>query len=149
VVGYAAAFAALAAVCDARLLAVRTLLAQLAFAIVTGNGDAHAKNFSVLQQPDGEWRVAPAYDVPSSQPYGDSTLAMAVNGRRSDVGARDLLALAAALGLAEQAARRVLRNTVGAVDTWLPLLDDMPYDLARRRELARVVDQRRTRLSPA
>lgn len=149
VVGYEAAFAALAAVCDARLLAVRTLLAQLAFAIVTGNGDAHAKNFSVLQQPDGEWRVTPAYDVPSSQPYGDSTLAMAVNGRRSDVGARDLLALAAALGLPEPAGRRVLRNTVEAVDTWLPLLDDMPYDLARRRKLARVVDQRRSRLSPA
>ena len=43
--------------------------------MLSANGDAHAKNFSVLQQPDGEWRVAPAYDVPTSQPYGDSTLA--------------------------------------------------------------------------
>ena len=83
-VGYAATFAALSAVCDARLLAVRTLLEQLVFAILTGNGDAHANNFSVLQQPDGEWRVSPAYDVPSSQPYGDTTLAMSVNSRTSE-----------------------------------------------------------------
>ena len=52
-----------------------------------------------LQQPDGEWRVSPAYDVPSSKPDGDTTLAMSVNGRRSDVGARDIEALAAELGL--------------------------------------------------
>ncbi|WP_414819923.1 HipA domain-containing protein [Serinicoccus sp. CNJ-927] len=35
----------------------------------TGNGDLHAKNLSVLQR-DGEWRVAPVYDVPSTVPYG-------------------------------------------------------------------------------
>ena len=92
VLGYAATFKALAAVCDARLLAARTLLAQLTFAILTGNGDAHAKNFAVLQQPDGEWFLSPAYDVPSSQPYGESTLAMPANGRCSDVGAVDVLA---------------------------------------------------------
>ena len=92
-VGYPAAFAALAAVCDARVLAARTLLAQLAYAWVTGNGDAHAKNFSVLQEPDGEWRVSPAYDVPTTQPYGDSSAAMPVNGRVRDLGVRDLHAL--------------------------------------------------------
>ncbi len=59
-VGHATSIAALAAACDVRLLAVRTLLEQLVFAILSGHGDAHAKNFSVLQQPDGEWRVSPA-----------------------------------------------------------------------------------------
>ena len=77
-VGYAATFAALAAVCD-----------------------AHAKNFSVLQARDGEWFVSPGYDLHSSQPYGDSTLAIPVNDRRSDVGAADVLAVGSALGLPE------------------------------------------------
>ena len=147
-VGYVSTFAALAAVCDARLLAARTLLAQLTFAILTGNGDAHAKNFSVLQHPDGEWFVSPAYDVPSSQPYGDSTLAMPVNGRHSDVGAVDVLALGSALGLPDATGRRVLRRAVEQVDAWLPLLDDLPYDRGRRSKLVRVVRQRRHRLSP-
>lgn len=147
-VGYLASFAALAAVCDARLLAVRTLLEQLVFAILTGNGNAHGKNFSVLQQPDGEWRVAPAYDVPTSQPYGDSTLAMPVNGRRTDVGATDVQALAGALGLPASAARRVLRQATERVELWLPLLEELPYDAGRRHKLRRVVEQRRSRLSP-
>lgn len=147
-VGYAASFAALSAVCDARLLAVRTLLEQLVFAVLSANGDAHAKNFSVLQEPDGEWRVSPAYDVPTSQPYGDSTLAMPVNGRRSDVGARDVEALATELGLPAGATRRVLRQATERVELWLPLLDDLPYDAGRRAKLRRVVEQRRRRLSP-
>ena len=123
-VGYPATLTALAAVRDARLLAARTLLAQLVFAILPGNGDAHAKNFSVLQQADREWFVSPAYDVPSSQPYGDSTLAMPVNGRRSDVGAVDVLALGSTLGLPDAVGRQVLRRAVEQVDRPLPLLDD-------------------------
>lgn len=147
-VGYQATFAALADVCDARLLAVRTLLEQLVFAILSANGDAHAKNFSVLQHPDGEWRVSPAYDVPTSQPYGDSTLAMPVNGRRSDVGAADVQALASALGLPTSASRRVLRQATERAELWLPSLDALPYDAGRRRKLRRVVETRRARLSP-
>lgn len=147
-VGYLATFAALAGVCDARLLAVRTLLEQLVFSVLSANGDAHAKNFSVLQQPDGEWRVSPAYDVPTSQPYGDSTLAMPVNGRRSDVGASDVHALATELGLPANATRRVLRQATERVELWLPLLESLPYDVGRRRKLRRVVQQRRARLSP-
>lgn len=85
------------------------------FAILTANGDPHAKNFSVLQQPDGEWRVSPAYAVPTSQPYGDSTPAMPVNGRRSDVGARDGQALAGELGLPTGAAR-VLRQATERIE---------------------------------
>lgn len=146
--GYLASFAALSAVCDARLLAVRTLLEQLVFSILSANGDAHAKNFSVLQQPDGEWRISPVYDVPTSQPYGDSTLAMPVNARRSDVGARDVEALAAALGLPSKATHRVLRQATERVELWLPELDALPYDVARRRKLRRVVEQRRARLTP-
>jgi serine/threonine-protein kinase HipA len=147
-VGYEATFVALAAVCDARALALRALLEQLVFAILTANGDAHAKNFSVLQQPDGEWRVSPAYDVPTSHPYGDTTLAMPVNGRRTDVGARDVEALAAAIGLPAKAVGRVLRNAVDGVDAWLELLDELPYDAGRRRKLERVVRQRQRRLTP-
>lgn len=148
VLGYAATFAALARVCDAQALALRSLLEQLVFAVLTANGDAHAKNFAVLQQPDGEWQVAPAYDIPSSQPYGDTTLAMAVNGRRADVGAKDVTALATELGLPSKVASRVLRNAVDRVDGWLPLLAELPYDIGKRRKLERVIRQRQKRLAP-
>jgi serine/threonine-protein kinase HipA len=141
------ALAALAQVCQAPLAAARTLLAQCVFAYLTGNGDAHAKNFSVLQQSTGEWVPTPGYDVPSTQPYGDSTLALSVNGRTSDPANKDFLALGATLGLPERASRRVLAQQVERVEGWLPLLDDLPFDVGVRRKLARVVLHRRERLA--
>ncbi len=71
-------FGALTAVCDAPTVAARELIRQLAFAYLTGNGDAHAKNFSIVQDAAGEWRVSPAYDVPCSYLYGDTTMALSI-----------------------------------------------------------------------
>ena len=52
-VGYAEVCQALAAYCGAQLPALRNLAIQAAFAWLSGNGDLHAKNVSMVQQPSG------------------------------------------------------------------------------------------------
>lgn len=141
------ALGALARVCQAPLPAARTLLTQLTFAYLSGNGDAHAKNFSVMRDVTGEWRPSPAYGLPSSQPYGDTTMALSLGGRTSgDFGGQEFVALGTALGLPEKATRRLLDEQVERVDRWLPLLDDLPFDSGQVRKLQRVVTHRRDRL---
>lgn len=141
-------FSALAAVCDARSLAGRELVRQLALAYLTGNGDAHAKNFSVLQQRDGEWRISPVYDVPSSQPYGDTTMAMSINGRAgSDFSALDFVSLGAHLGVPGRAVGQVLRDLTDRVDAWQEGLDELPFDRGQIANLRRVIAFRRRRLA--
>lgn len=141
-------FGALGAVCDAPALAGRDLVRQLAFAFLTGNGDAHAKNFSVLQDGSGEWRVSPAYDLPSSQLYGDNTMALSVGGRTdAGLGADDFVALGVRLGVPERATRRLLDDLTARTDRWLPDLDRLPFDAGRIRKLRRVIDHRRHRLA--
>ncbi|WP_125616559.1 type II toxin-antitoxin system HipA family toxin [Specibacter cremeus] len=49
--------------CAAGKLAGRALLLQFLFAWLTGNGNLHAKNVSVVQHESGEWFLAPAYDL--------------------------------------------------------------------------------------
>lgn len=49
--------------CSAQSLAARNIFLQFLFAWLTGNGNLHAKNISVVQQHNGEWLVAPAYDL--------------------------------------------------------------------------------------
>lgn len=93
--------------CAAETVARRDLFAQIAFAIVTGNGDAHAKNFSILEV-DGEWRVAPAYDLPASAFYGDFTLALSIGSSKQPASRRRLLEFADAIGLPRAAAERTL-----------------------------------------
>jgi len=141
-------FAALVGVCDAAALAGRELIRQLAFAYLTGNGDAHAKNFSVLRGLDGEWRISPAYDVPTSQPYGDTTMALSIGGRSGgDFSAADLVGLGGRLSLPERAVRRVLVELAERASLWLPELDTLPFDSGKLAKLRRVVAHRRQRLT--
>jgi len=140
--------AALAAVCDAAALAGRDLIRQLGFAYLTGNGDAHAKNFSVLQGLDGEWRVSPLYDVPSSYPYGDTTMALSIGDRSGgDFGLADFVALGGQVGVPERAVRRVLVDLADRVDSWLAELYSLPFDRGRISKLRRLIRYRRGRLA--
>lgn len=79
---------ALAAVCRSRPLALRAILQQVVLAWATGNGDLHAKNLSVVGSADRT--VAPIYDIPSTVPYGDTTFALSVAGRRDNLTAKAL-----------------------------------------------------------
>ncbi|MDQ6523001.1 HipA domain-containing protein [Nocardioides sp. LHD-245] len=134
---------ALAAVCAAPRPAALELLRQATFAYLTANGDAHAKNFSVLADTRGRYAPAPAYDLPSSQPYGDATLALSVDGARDGnlTGAR-FRALGAALGLPERAARRAVAETADAADDWLDDVTSLPFDRDVTRKLQRVIAHR-------
>jgi serine/threonine-protein kinase HipA len=88
----------------------RGILQQLVFAWLSGNGDLHAKNLSVVATPTGETRLAPAYDLPSTTFYGDTTLALTVGGR--DLLSRTRLReFAVGLGLTDAA----IDLTVGGV----------------------------------
>ena len=109
--------AALAAPCAARALAARDIFRQLCFAWLTGNGDVHAKNISILATPAGEWRVSPAYDLPSTLPYRDYTLALSMHGRHDGLSRRSLLAFADATGVPARAAERTLRDVLAATES--------------------------------
>ncbi len=131
---------ALVRVCAAPRPAALEFLRQVVFAYLTGNGDAHAKNFSVLADDAGRWRPAPAYDLPSSYPYGDATMALRVDGDRDgNLTGRRFVALGSALGLPERAARRALTETTAAVDEWIDEVDELPFDVGVVRKLKRVV----------
>lgn len=129
------------ALCPAGPVAARDVFRQFTFAILTGNGDLHAKNLSVLMDPTGEWRVAPAYDLPSTALYGDTTLALPMGGRRTGVSRRILLDFAEAIGLRRAAATRWLGELIDGTASLTATLDDgavqLPEDAVRRavREL--------------
>ncbi len=57
-----------------------------AFNFVIGGTDAHAKNYAILYEPGGAFRLMPLYDVISFLPFHDRrtelSLAMTIGGRR-------------------------------------------------------------------
>jgi serine/threonine-protein kinase HipA len=133
----------LASLCEAPVPAAAEFLAQIVFAYLTGNGDAHAKNFSIIQDQTGRWQPSPAYDLPSSQPYGDSTMALSINGRRDgNISGAHFVALAERVGVRDRAARTIIGRVADSADTWIGGLDALPFDAGIVRKLARVIRHR-------
>jgi serine/threonine-protein kinase HipA len=61
------------------------LLAAVVVNVLLGNGDAHAKNFSLLHDQSGALRMSPLYDLLCTLHYGDNRLAMYIDDvRRTD-----------------------------------------------------------------
>lgn len=141
------AFKALSDLCLAPRPAARNFITQLVFAYLTGNGDAHAKNFSVLQSPDGEWQPTPAYDLPSTYFYDDDSMAMTLNRKSNDFGGNDFVLLGAHLGLPERAVRRIIKDINERVDLWLPNIDELPFPGASKAKFIRHTNYRRNRLT--
>lgn len=132
---------AVASASASRALALRALLEQVAFAWLTGNGDLHAKNVSVVGQ-SGAWSVAPIYDIPATVPYGDHSLALPVHGRTTGLSRRKLLAMVAELGLPRRAAERAIDTALEAAGSARGNLGDIGFDPRRERDLLRVMKQR-------
>jgi serine/threonine-protein kinase HipA len=132
----------LASYCPARPVALRDMLRQLVFAIITGNGDLHAKNFSLLRSR-GEWKLSPAYDLPSSYVYGDSTLGLAIaQSRQLQVSRKMLLTMATTLGLPERAVTMTIDDLVERTEPWLDRVAELPFDMRRLHDLRRLMTTR-------
>lgn len=138
----------LAAVTGAPLVAAQALLQQFALSYVVLNGDAHAKNFSVLQRADGEWRVSPAYDVLSTYPYGDTTMALQLNGKSDQaIGRTDLVSAGEAAGVRARATERMLDRLVERITTVIDDLPQLPFDERTLHKLDRSMRYRLERIA--
>ncbi|MEO7588583.1 MAG: HipA domain-containing protein [Arachnia sp.] len=136
---------ALSSVCAARPVAVRNAYLQLLFAWLTGDGDVHAKNLSAVQSLQGEWRMSPIYDVPSTLPYGDTTMALTMGGRAEGLIRKHLLDFGRSLGLSSPAATSGLERVLKTTASLIPDLESrlLPFDEQRTRRWVRQLTRRR------
>ena len=71
--------------------AVEEVFRRACFNVFAGNDDDHGKNHAFLMDPDGQWRLTPAYDLTrSSNPLVSGIRAASVNGKSANVGRLDL-----------------------------------------------------------
>jgi serine/threonine-protein kinase HipA len=86
------------------------LLGAVTVNALIGNGDAHAKNFSLLHTASGALALAPLYDLLSTLYYGDDRLAMYIDNvhRTNRVTAERIANEAASWGLARERAAEIV-----------------------------------------
>ena len=75
------------------------------FSFIIGNADMHLKNFSMLENVDGNFSLSPAYDLLSTFLVIDNEgeqLSLTINGKRNKVKLKDFDILAKSLSLNEK-----------------------------------------------
>ncbi|MCB0360211.1 MAG: HipA domain-containing protein [Bdellovibrionales bacterium] len=106
------------------------------FSYLIANGNMHAKNVSVIAK-DGRVVLTPAYDLVSTLPYGDQTMALKLEGRKTKLRVKDFVAWGKRGGLREAAIestiRRVTDKIAPAIDELERIgLDEKKTDFLRR-----------------
>lgn len=96
--------------------------ALVLFNYLFGNGDAHLKNFSVLETPQGDYKLSPAYDLINTRLHVDDTALALRDGLFKDFeGTKsfevngfyaydDFYEFGKRLGLVESRMKRILQN---------------------------------------
>ncbi|MFQ5550533.1 MAG: type II toxin-antitoxin system HipA family toxin, partial [Gemmatimonadales bacterium] len=88
------------------------------FNIVAVNQDDHVKNISFLMNDDGDWRLAPAYDLTFARGEGYTRLhQMSLNGKRERFKLQDLVDFGAKMGI-NRDGREVIEEVVEALSNW-------------------------------
>jgi serine/threonine-protein kinase HipA len=111
---------------------LEALLRAVTVNVLLANGDAHAKNFSLLHESSGKLRLAPVYDLMSTIVYGDDRLAMYIDDvRRTDrVTADRIINEAARWGLSRRRAADIVTDILdrapAAVDAAAADTGDLP-----------------------
>ena len=143
------AITGLARRCRAPGVAALELFRLLVFAYLSGNGDLHGKNLAIMQDQYGEWRITPAYDLPSSAIYGDRTMALPIGDRiRQQLSWPMLRTLGEAIGIPDRLAANVIHEQTAAADIWMGELDQLPFDANSIRKLRRLVRARIGHIQP-
>ena len=130
-------------------LAAPEIFRQFVYAWLTGNGDLHAKNLSIVENRKGQYELSPIYDIPSTAPYGDKNMAILLSGKRDGLSRRKFLEFAHELGISAKIADRVLREVLSATESMLEQVqEELPFDSHRLKQLTKVLKNRRLSLLP-
>jgi serine/threonine-protein kinase HipA len=113
---------------------------RMVFNVIARNHDDHVKNISFLASASGDWSLSPAYDITWAYRPGNRWLAahqMTINGKRDDITAADLHAVAEAAGIDRARVRAVFDQVTHAVGQWPQLAAETGVDRALAAMIAR------------
>jgi serine/threonine-protein kinase HipA len=111
---------------------------RMAFNVLAHNRDDHVKNFSYLMDRDGEWRLAPAYDLVFSEgPGGQHTMAIAGEAERP--GERDMINVANNCDLDAGRAEEIINEVRGAIRQWSRFAKATGVSTSTSRRIGRTI----------
>jgi serine/threonine-protein kinase HipA len=129
--------------------AILDLLLQVAFSWAIGNGDLHAKNYSLQWRLDGLVTATPVYDVISTLPYPlDHRMALDLDGRDTNFRADYFARFGERFGLPTSLIGRRLGELADRLSTAIDGVSDVGYDTRTAEQMVAEITRRTRGLYP-
>jgi serine/threonine-protein kinase HipA len=130
------------------MIAVLEFYEQVLFGFLTGNADMHLKNFSLLSDLVGRYRLAPAYDhVPTALVLEDNEeLALTLNGRKSKLTRADFETAMRAAGLNDRAILNLFNRMKKALPKWMEFIPLGFVSEELKEKYVALIDERAARM---
>ncbi|BDQ13298.1 type II toxin-antitoxin system HipA family toxin [Sediminibacterium sp. TEGAF015] len=99
--------------------AAEQLFRRMAFNVMARNCDDHTKNFAFIMNREGNWSLAPAFDICHAYRPGSTWVsqhALSINGKRNNIVKDDLLAVANNMNIKK--AESILNQIKDTVASW-------------------------------
>jgi serine/threonine-protein kinase HipA len=127
---------------------IMDLVEQVAFSWIIGNGDMHAKNYSVQWLKEERLVVpTPLYDLVSTIPYPlDQHMALKLDGRDANIRGRFLVSFASRFGVPESMVRRKLGEIADRVAPHIGAASCIGFDARMTEQLILEMNRRLTTL---
>ncbi len=113
------------------------LFRRMVFNVLAKNCDDHTKNFAFMMNQQGEWNLAPAYDVcHANRPGSDwvSQHALSVNGKRKDISKADFLVVAKTMNIKN--ANEIIEEVVNACAKWFEFAQEVKVSVELTNSIA-------------
>jgi serine/threonine-protein kinase HipA len=106
----------------------------MVFNILAHNRDDHVKNFAFQLSREGDWNLAPAYDLTFTHgPGGEHSMSVAGEGRTPSL--QHVLRIASGAGIEKSLARQIIHEVADVIAAWPRYAKDAGVDCERAREV--------------
>ena len=118
--------------------AIEQLFRRMTFNIVARNQDDHVKNIEFLMDKNGEWSLAPAFDMTYSYlPSGQwtSNHQMTLNGKRDNFALEDFKSCAQKALMKRGRAETILKEVTEVISCWKDYADEAKVTATQRDKI--------------
>lgn len=124
----------------------------LIFNFLTGNGDAHLKNFSLLETPDGDMQLSPAYDLMNTKIHvNDSPIALNLfveferislpRGQSYSYTIKDFMELAGRFEISDRLVKIVIEDFEGTDDKMKHMINKSFLSYTAKKKYIETIDK--------
>ncbi len=128
---------------------ITELFIRLVFCFLIGNSDMHLKNFSLIEDENGNYSLSPAYDLLPVNlliKEDNEEFALSMNGKKNNIKRKDFLIFAESCGISKVAAEKMILSIKTKVDYLIEMCNESLLPTEMKEDFIKLIKERCSRL---